>query len=89
MSPYRAQYTESESNITNNHFLYKNTQNAKTLSIFKMLGHFRKQLKQLKNQKLKIVFCILYKLHSSYFIILVNFINIIFLYFCIFIYLYN
>ena len=32
--PYRVKYTESESDIQNNNLLYKNTQNAKTLSNF-------------------------------------------------------
>ena len=34
MSPYRVQYNESESDIKNYNFLYKNTKHAKTLSIF-------------------------------------------------------
>ena len=32
MSPYRLKYNESESNIKNYNFLYKNTKKAKTLS---------------------------------------------------------
>ena len=66
MSPYRFQYNESESDIQNFNFLYKNTKKAKTLS---------KTLKKWKVSKIQIVqkpnilFCILYTFHNSYFLL--------------------
>ena len=81
MSPYRLQYNESESNIKIYNLLCKNTNNAKTVSnslIFSKIEQFK---------KLKILLCIMYKFHNSYFIILYVYISI-YLYFYIFIYLY-
>ena len=52
MSPYRVQYTESESDIKNYNFLYTNTKQAKTLSknimFFSFFGIFQKS-KNFKN----------------------------------------
>ena len=42
MSPYRLKHNESESNIKNYNFLYKNTKKAKTLSKKRKNGKFQK-----------------------------------------------
>ena len=66
MFPYRVKYTESESDIKNSNFLYKNTKHVKILSI---LGG---KTKILKNNN-----CNMYKLHNSYFVICVNFVIVV------------
>ena len=80
MSPYRVQNTESESDIKNYNFLNKNTPNAKILSNFWMFS---------KIEKNNFLFCIMYKLYNSYFVIFgffVNFVILGLLDFCIYIY---
>ena len=67
MLPYRVQYNESEDDIQNNNLFYKNTKNAKILSNF---WDF------LKIEKIKVLFCIMYRLYNSYFIIFENFENL-------------
>ena len=73
MSPYRLKYNESESDIKNYNFLYKNTKKAKTLSkktiFFDFLG-FGGKISKIQNfQKPKFLFCILYTFHNSYFLL--------------------
>ena len=58
MLPYRVQYTESESDITNYNFLYKNTKQVKILSIFlNFWGQFQKS-EIFKNSNFHLVLCI-------------------------------
>ena len=65
MSPYRLQYNESESNIKNYNSLYKNNKKTKTLSKKKQK---KQKISKIQNfQKSKILFCILYTFHNSYF----------------------
>ena len=61
MFPYRAKYTESEYYIKNNDLLYKINQNTKILS---NIWKFSKK----RNQTNNFLFCIMYKLHNSYFV---------------------
>ena len=65
MIPYRVKYTESESDIKNSNWFYKNTPNTKILSKnWKMFGN--RKLKKKQN-------CIMYELYNSYFVTFVNF----------------
>ena len=71
MFQYRVKYTESESDIKNYNFFYKNTNNAKKLSIFR---NFRKIE---KFKKIKMLFCIMYKLYNSILIIFGTFVSFV------------
>ena len=62
MSPYRVQYTESESDIKNYNFLYKNTKQLNMFSIV-LMENFKNPI----FQKLKFVFGIMYTFNKSYF----------------------
>ena len=66
MSPYRVQYNEYEYDINIYSFLYKNTKHAKILS--KTWKMFEKH-ENVENL-IYFLFCIMYKVHNSYFIIL-------------------
>ena len=88
MSPYRLQYNESESNINKYNFFYKSTKHVKILSVcWKCSIIFEK----LNIKKRKLLFCIMYKFHNSYFNFCIIFVILYFisLYFYIFIYLFN
>ena len=64
MSPYRVQYTESESDIKNYNFLYKNTKKAKTRS----KQNEKWKISKIQNfQKKQFLFGIMYTFHNSYF----------------------
>ena len=57
MIPYRVKYTESESDIKNSNWFYKNTQKVKILSVFYKNGNFQKS-KNFKNSHFYLVLCI-------------------------------
>ena len=63
MFSYRVKYTESESDIQNYTFFYKNTKNAKILSNF---GNFLETNRKIENKK-KDLFCNMYELYNSIF----------------------
>ena len=63
MFPYTEKYTESESDIQNNDLLYKIDQQCQ--NTFEILEKWK--IRKIKNQ---ILFCNIYKLHNSYFVIL-------------------
>ena len=66
MFSYRVKYTESESDILNYNLFYKNTKNAKILS---------KIWKMFENRTIHFfLFCFMYKLYDSYFVIWGNFV---------------
>ena len=84
MFPYTVRYTESEYDIQINDLLYKiHRKHQNTFVFLDYGGKFRKVL---KNQLF--LFCYLYKLHSSYFVIFGMFVVLGFLYFFVFLYLY-
>ena len=65
MSPYRVQYTESESDIKNYNFLFENTKKVKILSIcLKMFGKF--QFTYFQKILFYLVLCIRSKIHIFY-----------------------
>ena len=73
MFPYRVKYNESEYDIQNNDLLYKiHKKYQNTFAILENVGNVRK-----RNHNLKMLFCVLYKLHNSYF---VNFVILYILY---------
>ena len=72
MFPYRVKYTESD--ITKYHFFYKNTKTAKH---FRTFGFFRKIC--FFFQKFEFLFCNMYNLYNSFFVILV-FLDFFYLY---------
>ena len=73
MFPYRVKYADSESDIQNNDLLYKINQKCQnTLKNQKML----QTSKMFK--KFKFLFCNMYKLHNSYFVLLKTLQNLYF-----------
>ena len=82
---YIVKYNESESDIQNTHLLYKNTK--KYPKYFRTIQIFKNN----KSNQHKRLFCILYKFHNSYFVILnFLFMSLYYLYlykFCICVYL--
>ena len=82
MSPYRVQYNESEYDILNYIFFYKNIK--KKQNTFETLENLKKHSEKNKrnNSKNHLLFCIMYKFHNSYFIFVY-----VYIYTYIFIYL--
>ena len=68
---YRVKYTESKSDIQNSNFFYKNTKKCQnTFEVFKNSNIFK---------QINFLFCIMYKLYNSYFVILGIFGNVVIL----------
>ena len=78
MFPYTEKNTESESDIQNNNLFYKI--DPKCQNTFICLETFGNCPKMFENvQKLRFIFCIMYKFHNSYFVIFVNFVIVVIL----------
>ena len=60
MSPYRVQYNESEYDIKNNNFLYKNIKNDKTFSNTSIIVCFWENQKNITFSKQKLIFILYY-----------------------------
>ena len=71
---YRVKYTESESDIKNNDFFYKNTKQSKILSNFWRMFETSKNIKN--NSIFYFVLCIICIIYFLYFLMFVNFVSL-------------
>ena len=70
MFPYRVKSAESEYDIQNSNFLYKiNQKHQNTFDVFEFV--WKRSKRRIKH--IKLLLCILYNFHNSYFVMFVSF----------------